>query len=61
MKWHCPQSNKARQKGCIDIKEDGSCVRKEWSDVSYFKTKGPDAQSKTEVHCERIGAKLREE
>jgi hypothetical protein len=61
MKWRCPKPDKARQRGCLDIKEDGRCIRKEWSDITYFKVKGPDARAKAEVYCERIKAILREE
>lgn len=40
MKWRCPQPDKARKRGCPDIKEDGRCIRKEWSGgITYFKEK----------------------
>jgi len=61
MKLRCPQPDKARQRGCLDIKEDGQCIRKEWSDFTYFKVKGPDVQAKAEVYCDRVKAILREE
>ena len=61
MKLRCPKSDKARQRGCIDIQQDGGCIRKEWSGISYFKLKGPDERAKAEVYCERIKAQLRED
>ena len=61
MKWRCPQPDKARQRGCLDIKEDGQCIRKEWSDITYLKAKGPDVQAKAEVYCDRVKATFREE
>ena len=61
MKWRCPQPDKARQTGCLDIKEDGRCIRKEWNDITYFKIKGPAARATAEVYCERIKAILHEE
>jgi len=61
MKWRCPQPDKARQRGCLDIKEDGRCMRKEWSGITYFKAKKLGAPTKAEVYCERIKAILREE
>ncbi len=61
MKWRCPQPERARQKGCLDIKEDSQCVRKEWSNITYFKVKNHSEPSKAEVYCERVKAILREE
>ena len=61
MKWRCPHPDKARQRGCLDIKEDDLCIRKEWSGITYFKAKGHDAQAKAEVYCERIKAIMHEE
>jgi len=62
MKWRCPQPDKARQRGCLDIKKDGRCIRKEWSGgITYFKEKKIDALAKAEVYCERIKDILREE
>lgn len=61
MEWRCPHPDKARQRGCLDIKEDGRCIRKEWSGITYFKKKKLDAPVKAEVYCERIKAILREE
>ena len=61
MKWRCPQPYKARQRGCLDIEEDGQCIRKEWSGFTYFKAKGSDVQAKAEVYCERVKAIFREE
>ncbi len=57
----CPHPNKANQKGCLDIKEDDLCIRKEWSGITYFKVKGHDASAKAEVYCERVKAILHEE
>ncbi len=61
MKWRCPHPDKARQRGCLDIKEDDLCIRKEWSGITYFKAKGHDAPAKAEGYCERIKAILHEE
>jgi hypothetical protein len=62
MKWRCPQPDKAGQRGCLDIKEDGLCIRKEWSGgITFFKEKKHDALAKAEVYCERIKTILREE
>ncbi len=61
MEWRCPHPDKARQRGCLDIKEDGWCIRKEWSGIIYFKKEKRDAPAKAEVYCERIKAILREE
>ncbi|MEJ2738477.1 MAG: hypothetical protein P8105_01325 [Dehalococcoidia bacterium] len=61
MKWRCPQPDKARQIGCLDIEEDGRCIRKEWSgDITYFKEKKRDAMVRAEIYCERIKAILHE-
>ena len=61
MKLICPHPDKARQRGCLDIKEDDLCIRKEWSGITYCKVKGHDAPAKAEVYCERIKAILHEE
>ncbi len=62
MKWRCPQPDKARGKGCLDIKEDGWCIRKEWSgDITYFKDNKLNTFTKGEVYCERIKDILHEE
>ena len=61
MKWRCPHPDKARQRGCLDIKEDDLCIRKEWSGITYFKAEGHHALAKAEVHCELIKATLHEE
>jgi hypothetical protein len=61
MKWQCPQPERARQKGCLDIKEEGQCNRKEWSGITYFKKERLSAPVKAEVYCERIKAVLRED
>ena len=62
MKWRCPQPDKARQRGCLDIKKDGRCIRKEWSgDITFRKEKNPDALVKATVYCERIKARLHED
>jgi len=62
MKWRCPRPDRARQIGCLDIKEDGRCMRKEWSGgITYFKEKKNDTLAKAEVYCERIKDILREE
>jgi hypothetical protein len=61
MKWRCPHPDKERQRGCLDIKEDGQCTRKEWIGITYFKKEKLDAPAKAEVYCERIKAILREE
>lgn len=61
MKWRCPHPDKARQRGCLDIKENGQCIRKEWNGITYFKAKKLGAPAKAEVYCERIKAISREE
>jgi hypothetical protein len=61
MKWRCPYPDKASQRGCLDIKEDDLCIRKEWSRITYFKVKKLSAPAKAEVYCERIEAILHEE
>jgi hypothetical protein len=61
MELRCPRQERARQDGCLDIAEDGRCLRKEWSGFSYFKDSTPGAQTKVEVYCDRIKATLREQ
>lgn len=60
MKWQCPRPEKAKRDGCLDLAQDGSCTRKEWTGISYFKDKSSDARSRAEVYCERVRAILRE-
>jgi hypothetical protein len=60
MKWQCPQPNKARQIGCLNLTDDGRCIRKEWMDITYFKEKKPGNTAKAEVYCEHVKAILRE-
>jgi hypothetical protein len=61
MKWRCPHPDKARQRGCLDIKEEDLCTRKEWNGITYFKAEGLRAQAKAEVYCERSKGMLHEE
>ena len=56
----CPQPDKARQMGCLDIAEDGQCIRKAWSKITYFKGSNSDTQAKAEIYCERIKTLLHE-
>ena len=58
--WKCPQPDRARQIGCLDIESDGRCIRKVWGKITYFKESDSNAPSKAEVYCERIKATLRE-
>jgi hypothetical protein len=60
MKWRCPQPGKARQMGCLNLTDDGQCIRKEWLGMTYFKEKSLGPAARAEVYCERIRASLRE-
>ena len=60
MMWRCPQPERAKQIGCLDIDDNDRCLRNEWSGTTYFKESDPDATIKAEVYCERIKAILRE-
>jgi hypothetical protein len=60
MKWQCPRPEKARRDGCLDLDGDGSCTRKEWPSIGYFKDRSPLDKPKVEVYCERVRAVLRE-
>jgi len=61
MKWQCPRPYRARQIGCLNLADDGRCIRREWGNITYNKGESPHAPAKAEAYCERIEAVLREE
>jgi hypothetical protein len=58
--WKCPQPEKARQMGCLDIGSDDLCTRKNWVNSTYARDPETNLLEKIEVYCERIKAMPRE-
>ncbi len=61
MKLKCPHAYQAKKSGCLDIKEEDRCIRREWNGVTHYKVTKNDASAKAEVYCERIRSLLHEE
>ena len=59
--WRCPQPERAREIGCLDIEDNDQCTRKAWSSKSYFKEPDSKIPARAEVYCERIKTTLHEE
>ena len=55
----CPDPKKAKQLGCLNLKEDGQCVRLVWKERAYT-DKTPSDKSGLIVYCERLGTTVRE-